>query len=280
MMKSILFSLISVFALIVPTFSNSEKICSTFDGLCSLSIVDRCYDCVYIGEEKKNDVCVPIFHKQLGTLDIFPQDSWNCTIFRKEEITKGENIIDKIVNDICDLDSIIVDVCNHENKDGLCMISDYINDLCNSQNKGFQLNNNMLGYISPWGSKSQCVIPDYKEICSDSVTKSCFDCRIITYKLGPVISYYHQCFALMYSENENELVTRLKKDKYECKKFINPKFKPAGEKKLYPACSGGICKKEGWTFEKSMFGRDWCGLGTCQIIGNRFFCNFPINCGK
>ena len=49
---------------------------------------------------------------------------------------------------------------------------------------------------------------------------------------------------------------------------------------LYPACSGSICLKEGWQFQKTDFGKDWCGLGECKPYGRKYYCNFPTNCGK
>ncbi len=49
---------------------------------------------------------------------------------------------------------------------------------------------------------------------------------------------------------------------------------------LYPACSGPICSKEGWQFQKSDFGKDWCGLGDCKPYGRKYYCSFPTNCAK
>jgi C1A family cysteine protease len=104
-----------------------------------------------------------------------------------------------------------------------------------SASRPYYLNENIQDHIQDenqnllmdnW-TKSQCETPNYKEICSDNITKSCFDCRIISLKVGPIINYYHQCFPLFYSENETSLITRLRNDKYECKKIVNKNFKPS-----------------------------------------------------
>ena len=48
--------------------------------------------------------------------------------------------------------------------------------------------------------------------------------------------------------------------------------------KLYPACFGRICQKEGWTYRQTMFGKDWCGNGTCLHIGEKVYCTVEIRC--
>jgi hypothetical protein len=50
---------------------------------------------------------------------------------------------------------------------------------------------------------------------------------------------------------------------------------------FYPACSGAICQKEGWTWQKTAYGKDWCGSGTCIPFGkSTFVCSYPNKCGK
>lgn len=297
----VIFSVLTLFGILSPVIEGTGIFpnlhCNSEDmvNLCSSNMVDRCYDCAYNREERFNDVCVPVFHKHLGTLDNFPEQEWNCTIYRQEikDERQNENNMDKFVHNVCELDKIVSDVCNHENKDGICMIANYINDLCQKdeqENKekfsveSFQT----LGYESPWGPLSDCNQYFYKEICTNKVAKFCFDCRkylgkeLFTQK--PRYSYY--CSPFYKDMNEKETVNWLAEGKYECKRWYNPNFTPSAVekyesvKKIYPACTGPVCSKEGWTFQKTMFGKVWCGLGTCIPIGNKIYCNFPVNCGK
>lgn len=296
-MKTFILSALTLFSTVLSIggtgiFPNLHCNSNDMVNLCSSAMVDRCYDCVYNGEERFNDVCVPIFHKHLGTLDNFPAQEWNCTIYRPE-IKEHENNMDKFVHNVCELDKIMSDVCNHENKDGICMIANYINDLCQKdeqENKekfsveSFQT----LGYESPWGPLSDCNQWFYKEICTNKVAKFCFDCRKFIGKelFTRVSKYSYYCSPFYKDMNEKETVDWLSKEKYECKIWNNPNYKPSmavesfSSAGLYPACSGPVCSKEGWTFQKTMFGKDWCGLGKCIPIGNKFYCNFPVNCRK
>ena len=51
--------------------------------------------------------------------------------------------------------------------------------------------------------------------------------------------------------------------------------------KLYSACSGPICQKEGWTYKGSHFGKEWCGNSPCkEYFDNRVLCSFPTNCNS
>lgn len=320
-MKSLAFFLLSAFAMLSTgtAFKGCES--ERMNELCQSEIVDHCYTCVKNHDGEIRDivyphppVCVPVFHNNLGVLDNYPVKQWNCTLYRPTSEVFDEdmaNIASEISNDafefqeelndeetfvkdICKVDDFITALCEHEDKNGFCMIANYVHDICESneddksvsvETKDYQVTD----YVSPWGSKSECITKDYKRICSDSVTKSCFDCRTPT-----LLSYYHLCFPLFASENENALVTRLKNDKWECKKFSNPRYKPTSFQvasvdttheeelfggKLYSACTGSICRKEGWTYRADHFGKEWCGNTPCkEYFGNRVLCSFPTNC--
>jgi len=224
-MKSLtlyVFSLLSIFSL-----SSSFKGCENtkIKELCKTNVVDHCYTCVRINAEPSESYepeCVPVFHNNLSVINNYPQDAWNCTMYRPTSENESNELIDA-----CNIVEFLEDICQEDDKNEICMIANYIHDMCGENEESRMESNNyqVADYVSPWGSKSECITKDYKEICSDKVTKSCFDCRTPTLKIGPVISYYHLCFPLFASDNENNLVTRLKNDKWECKKFINPNYK-------------------------------------------------------
>lgn len=284
MIKALIF-VVSMLSVLSPSVGESDAgTCKTetMNKLCyNYNLVDRCYECTQMSSDVTE--CVPVFHNNLGTLEKYSRNEWNCTLYRPQDYIEQEEehldfSEDKFVKDICNVDELIYELCDEEDKNGFCMIASYIHDLCEDNEEEHDSNHmetqnyHVSDYISPWGSKSECMTKDYKEICSDRVTKSCFDCRTPT-----LLSYFHLCFPLFASENENALVTRLKKDKWECKKFTNPKFKPS---KLYSACSGSICQKEGWQFQKTDFGKDWCGQGECKAFNRAYYCSFPTNCSK
>ncbi len=304
-MKSLSFVILSILGLVsnVTAFKGCEN--HNMNELCQSNAVDHCYTCIKVNDYKypQPSVCVPIFHNNLGVLENYPRDHWNCTIYRplpvdnpmqndieeEEEETQEQNF----EKDVCSVDNIISELCEHEDKNGFCLIANYIHDICEIREEDMETKDYTVSdYVSPWGSKSQCITPDYKEICSDDMTKSCFDCRTPTLKIGPIISYYHLCFPLFHSENENALVTRLKNEKWECKKFSNPKYKRSSLQvsshkedlfgdKLYSACTGPICRKEGWTYRGNHFGKEWCGNIPCkEYFGNRVLCSFPTNCNS
>jgi hypothetical protein len=292
-MKKVSFFILSILSLItnVSSFKGCEN--DQMNELCQSKAVDHCYTCVEVTKETypHPPVCVPVFHNNLGVLENYPRDHWNCTIYRPTIITDPiQEAIDqtnKLEKEICLIDEFISDLCEHEDKNGFCLIANYIHDICENKNEeedqstSYHLktqNYQVSDYISPWGSKSQCINSDYKEICSDNITKACFDCRTPTLKIGPITSYYHLCFPLFASENETNLVKRLKNENWECKKFSNPRYKPS---KLYSACSGSICQKEGWTYRGNHFGKEWCGNSPCnEYFGNRVLCSFPTNCNS
>lgn len=180
-MKSLAFILISTLCFF--GIGNAYHGCESeqMNALCQSKVIDNCFICENT-QEQRPVTCVPVFRNNLGVLENYPVSTWNCTIYRPTT-----EVFDEVEN------TVKVETQDYQ----------------------------VTVYVSPWGSKSQCITKDYKEICSDSVTKSCFDCRTPT-----LLSYYHLCFPLFASENESALVTRLKKDKWECKKFSNPKYKP------------------------------------------------------
>ena len=290
-MKSLAFILISALCFFGIGDANHGCESEQMNALCQSKVIDHCFTCENT-QEQRPITCVPVFHNNLGVLKNYPEDTWNCTIYRPKD-DEFENQ-DMLVKDICLIDDFIYDLCDQEDKNGFCLIASYIHDICEGDKYDMEIQNyqnyQVYDYVSPWGSKSECITKDYKEICSDSVTKSCFDCRTPT-----LLSYYHLCFPLFASENESALVTRLKKDKWECKKFSNPKYKPfsfqvynvnSNEEqllggKLYSACTGPICSKEGWTYRSDHFGKEWCGNAPCkEYFGNRVLCTFPTNCNS
>lgn len=242
------------------------------DDVCLSS--DRCYQCV-----KENiKACVPTYTNSIGTLDTYR--NWNCTLLKEETDTE------KLIHTICKVDNFVDELCNitvGNDDNGFCMIASYINDICQTK---FHTEDHDTEdhdkYVSPWGKSSQCVDPDYLKLCSSKVTKYCYDCRIKLF-----IKYMYSCFPIITSDKITE--SFIQKEKYECKKWMNTHYKPSFSTEsvesvepsgLYPACSGSICLKEGWQFQKTDFGKDWCGLGECKPYGRKYYCNFPTNCGK
>jgi hypothetical protein len=289
----------------VCTSPNMNKLCTTE------KVVDHCYSC------RHNDVntiehCVPIFHNHLGALDNFPSKTWNCTLYRPSETTEEDNQVEndqQIIDDICEIDDFIVDMCHQQDNNGFCMIASFIHDMCE---KGLEIDEDNddentkdvtlesfvsvknVNYESPWGPLSECNQYFYKEICTNKVAKFCFDCRKF---LGKELftqkpRYHYYCSPFYKDMNEKEAMDWLSKEKYECKRWYNPNYKPSSfsvqnynefetKGKLYSACTGPICRKEGWFYRGDHFGKEWCGMGNCkEFFGNRVLCDFPTNCGK
>lgn len=271
MFKKLLFVVLGIFSI---GFIGSALGC---DDVCVSS--DKCYQCV-----KENiSACVPTYNNSLGALDTYR--NWNCTLFQQEETDT-----EKLIHTICQVDNFVDELCNitvGNDDNGFCMIASYINDICKAQNQFHTEDHDK--YVSPWGTESDCVEPFYKNICSHRLVKYCFDCRIFIGKelFTQKSRYSYYCSPYYNGEDEQEKFNWLKNEKYECRKWMNKHYKyssfstesaePSG---LYPACSGSICSKEGWQFQKTDFGKDWCGLGQCKAYGRKYYCNFPTNCGK
>ena len=305
-MKSFLFLLISSFGIL----SNASSFgCQNenLNQLCLSKVVENCYNCEHLIPEKSllEPVCVPLFHNNLGVLENYPADKWNCTLYRPQieesnefmtEIGEIENE-SKLIDDVCQVDNFVSTICGHEDKNGFCMIANYIDDICHldeekDEEETFDLKQiSLQKYESPWGPGSECNQYFYIEICTNKVNKFCFDCRKY---LGKELftqkpRYHYYCSPFYKDMDEKEAVNWLSKEKYECKRWNNPNYKPSSfsiqnyetEGKLYSACTGPICRKEGWFYRGDHFGKEWCGMGKCkEYFGNRVLCDFPTNCGK
>jgi len=245
--------------------------------------------------------------------------NWNCSIYNKSESNiedislikkiESEKSVEELIDQLCKIDHFVDELCNitvGNNDNGFCMIASYINDICylksdfdvkdiNKQYKSFNKDIHIYtheNYISPWGSESDCLDPFYKNICSNRLVKYCFDCRIFIGKelFTQKSRYSYDCSPYYNGENEQEKINWYKNEKYECRKWMNKHFKPSSNddnnstdkiiEGIYPACTGAICSKQGWQFQKTDYGRDWCGLGECKPINKRYYCSYPTNCGK
>jgi hypothetical protein len=307
-MKSMLLFFVTAVASIFGTADAFRGCDNTYyNQLCKTEMINRCYNCVNNIHAFIPPVCVPILKNNIGTLENFPSPQWKCSPYIPEPIKEpvvepieeepkqeDQNEEGKISKELCEIDEFIYDVCENTDENGFCLIASYIHDIChqkdNHEHKQFELtNNNLLKYESPWGPLSDCNQYFYKEICTNKVAKFCFDCRKFLGKelftQRPRYSYY--CSPFYKDMNEKETTDWLAKEKYECKRWYNPDYKPSvvqyyeGGQKAYSACTGPICSKEGWTFKETHFGKEWCGLGTCkEYFGNRVLCTFPVNCGK
>jgi hypothetical protein len=266
MLKKLVFVVLGIFSV---GFIGSVIGC---DDVCLSS--DRCYQCV-----KENiKACVPTYTNSIGTLDTYR--NWNCTVYQEDT--------ERLIQTICKVDNFVDELCNitvGNDDNGFCMIASYINDICQTK---FHTEDHDK-YVSPWGSESDCVDPFYKNICSKRLVKYCFDCRKFIGKelFTQKSRYSYDCSPYYISENEQEKLNWYKNEKYECRKWMNKHYKPSSfstesvePSGLYPACSGSICSKQGWQFQKTDFGKDWCGLGECKPYGRKYYCNFPTNCGK
>jgi len=346
-MKS--FALFILSALSLFSVGSAFKGCEStqMNELCQDKIVDRCYTCIRVNKDIRYPhppVCVPVFQHNLGVLDNYPVDKWNCTMYRptpvnpqvendydnddeedvemmekiadylsdkdsdkiSTEIIKEDETLDELtseerfIKDVCAIDDFIFEMCHEQDNNGFCMIASFIHDLCNADGSSNDNSREVslesvkhienVNYVSPWGLQSECNQYFYKEICTNKLAKFCFDCRkfigkeLFTQK--PRYSYY--CSPFYKDMNEKESLDWFAKEKYECKRWYNPNFKPSfstenfeTEGKLYPACTGPICRKEGWFYRGDHFGKEWCGMGKCkEYFGNRVLCDFPTNCGK
>lgn len=310
-MKSLLFTLFGIVAFFSPSlaYCNTEKMTQ----LCLSPAVDQCYNCVKNvvlhndAIDHKISICVPVFHNQLGALENYPSKVWNCTMFRHDQNEDNEHRhpIDPVIidndEDNSDIEDEVEDKIENdiddEVDDEIDQIDDIVDMIFDSLNHNIQVesyeseNTNRFGvenYESPWGLQSDCNQFFYKQICTNKLAMYCFDCRkfigkeLFTQK--PKYSYY--CSPFYKGDNEQEKMNWFDKEKYECKKWYNNNYKPSmsvesvSSEGLYPACSGPVCSKEGWQFQKSDFGKDWCGLGECKPYGRKYYCNFPTNCGK
>lgn len=316
-MKSMLLFFVTAVASIFASADAFRGCDNTYyNQLCQTEMVNRCYNCVNNMHTFIPPVCVPVLNNNLGTLENFPSPQWKCSSYIPQPITEPTTQIDQEVQDqtkedenthqsheedqgkffkeLCDIDEFIYDICDKNDENGFCLIASYVHDMChqkdNNQAKRFDLTNNaLMNYESPWGPLSECNQYFYKEICTNKVAKFCFDCRKF---LGKELftqkpRYHYYCSPFYKDMNEKEATDWLAKEKYECKRWINPNYKSSsvqnyeGGQKAYPACTGPICSKEGWTFKETHFGKEWCGLGTCkEYFGNRVLCTFPVNCGK
>jgi len=245
-MKS--FALFILSALSLFSVGSAFKGCGSIqmNELCQDKIVDRCYTCIRVENDYRYPhppVCVPVFQHNLGVLDNYPVDKWNCTMYHptpvnpqvenddeedvemmekianylsdqdsdkiSTELIKEDEAIDELtseerfIKNVCTIDEFIFEMCHEQDNNGFCMIASFIHDMCNADG----------------------------------------------------------------SSNDNSRVVSLES------------IETQG--KLYSACTGSICRKEGWFYRGDHFGKEWCGMGKCkEYFGNRVLCDFPTNCGK
>jgi len=295
---------------------------------------DECYECVSFDNNMTACIPIYKEGNKLYNGDginvLEKYKNWNCSIYNKEESNienisiikkiESEKSVEELIDEICKIDHFVDEICNitvGNNDNGFCMIASYINDICHLKsdfnvkeetkqhklfNKGLALNKDIHiytheNYISPWGSESECLESFYKNMCSNKLVKYCYDCRFFLGKelFTQKSKYSYYCTPYYNKDDEQELLNWIKKEKYECRKWINKHFKPSFKddnstdkiirtspliEGIYPACSGPICSKQGWQFQKTDYGRDWCGLGECKPINKRYYCSYPTNCGK
>jgi len=276
---------------------------------------DVCYECISLDNNMK--ACIPTYKKdnylyngdEINELEKYK--NWNCSIYNKEESnikeTESEKSVEELIGELCKIDHFVDELCNitvGNNDNGFCMIASYIDDICNlkgevsnehkedkSSNKDIHIYTHE-NYVSPWGPESDCLDPFYKNICSNRLVKYCFDCRIFIGKelFTQKSRYSYDCSPYYNGQNEQENMNWFKNEKYECRKWMNKHFKPSSNDNnpsinkiiegLYPACTGAICSKQGWQFQKTDYGKNWCGSGECKPINKRYYCSYPTNCGK
>lgn len=155
-------SLLSLFSL-GSAFKGCEN--KQLNELCQSKVIDNCYTCVKVINDygyPHPPVCVPVFHHSYGTLDNYPRDKWNCTVYRptlpepeisykedKDEEELEEDIIEEVndevssavideleneanvVEGICQIDEFIYEMCDKKDNNGFCLIASYIHDMCN-----------------------------------------------------------------------------------------------------------------------------------------------------
>jgi hypothetical protein len=294
-MKKVLFFILATFSSIfsvqtVEAFKGCEN--KRMNELCLSPEVDRCYTCLNTEQNqfRQPPVCVPIFHQQhLGTLDNYPSNKWNCTLYSPEV-----NSNEEFVKDICKVDEFISNVCQDQDKNGFCMIANYINDICQQteeEHRFEETDYTTLNYVSPWGHDSVCEEPFYQKVCTGKLVKYCFDARKYIGKDGNKDVYLYNCHPFYYDNIEASILSFLNKEKYVWKKWYNKNYNPNTNEEdhrfetedvfRYPACSGPICQKDGWIWKKTVNGKDWCGSSTCVPFGKTMFvCNYPSTCGK
>ena len=160
------------------TSPNMNKLCTTE------KIVDHCYSC------RHNDVnmiehCVPIFHNHLGALDNFPSKTWNCTLYRPSENTEDDNQVEsdqQIIDNICEIDNFIYDMCHQQDNNGFCMIASFIHDMCERGSeldeesgfgiKNYQVSEHKFETLGCGSEKLKCMI---KKSCRNLI-KQFNDC--------------------------------------------------------------------------------------------------------
>jgi hypothetical protein len=87
------------------------------------------------------------------------------------------------------------------------------------------------------------------------------------------------CLIASYINDICESMDNIKTEKYSFQKSFT--IENVGTyNDIYPACTGYICQKEGWQFQKTDFGKNWCGIGQCKSINRKYYCTVPTKCGK
>jgi hypothetical protein len=245
-MKTLFFLLLSTFGLLsnASTFGCQSV---NMNELCLSKVVENCYNCEHLIPQKSllEPVCVPLFHNNLGVLENYPSDKWNCTLYRPQiEETNNEFMTEigevenesKLIDDVCQIDNFISSICGHEDKNGFCMIANYIDDICHldeekdEDEKSFDLKQvSLQKYVSPWGPSSDCVESFYQELCSNKLVKFCFDCRKLIGKelFTQKPRYSYTCSPFYKDMNEKETVDWFSKNNYECKRWNNLNYKPS-----------------------------------------------------
>ena len=125
-MKKLFFFLLSA----LSVFSvGAHRGCDTknYNELCMSQSIDHCYSCKSV-EDYIPTICVPVFKDNLGTLENYSRDDWNCTLYSPTLNTNKES--NNYLKDLCYVQPFFQTICEFTNDKTMCYSSKLLTDFC------------------------------------------------------------------------------------------------------------------------------------------------------
>lgn len=118
-----LLSALSVFSVGAHRGCDNQK----YNELCMSQDIDHCYSCKNVVDQVPS-ICVPVFKDNLGTLENYNRNTWNCTLYSPTLNSNKET--NHFFKDLCTVQPFFKEMCDYSNDKTMCYSAKLLNDFC------------------------------------------------------------------------------------------------------------------------------------------------------
>jgi len=93
--------------------------------------IEHCYTCKNV-EDYIPTICVPVHKNNLGTLENYSRDIWNCTLY-SPSINSVEETNNVFFKDVCKSQPFFQSFCDFSNDKHICYVSKLLEDFCSGR---------------------------------------------------------------------------------------------------------------------------------------------------